>query len=56
MEEVKDYAYPMLMAQKCLKLAHAELLKKNQSSALEMLVVTQQWLADAQLAIIQKDG
>jgi hypothetical protein len=56
MEEVKDYAYPLLMAQKCVKLAHQELLKKNDIRAAELLSVTMKWVAEAQQAILEKHG
>lgn len=56
MEEVKDYAYPMLMAQKCLKLTHGELLKQNDLRAAELLSVTMKWVAEAQQAILEKHG
>ena len=55
-EEVKDYAYPMLMAQKCLKMTQAELLKKNDIRAAELLSVTMKWVAEAQQAILEKHG
>lgn len=56
MEEVSDYAYPMLMAQKCLKLAHGELLKQDDVRAAELLAVTMKWVAEAQMAILEKHG
>jgi hypothetical protein len=56
MEEVKDYAYPLLMAQKCLKMTQAELLKKNDIRAAELLSVTMKWVAEAQQAILEKHG
>ncbi len=53
-EEVDDYAYPMLMAQKCLKLAQGELLAQKEERAVEMLSVAMKWILDAQTAILGK--
>lgn len=53
-EEVGDYAYPMLMAQKCLKLAQGELLAQREERAVEMLAVAMKWVIDAQMAILGK--
>lgn len=55
-EEVNDYAYPILMAQKCLKMANQELLKKDDIRATELLSVTMKWVAEAQLKILEKHG
>ena len=55
-EEVSDYAYPMLMAQKCLKMADKELLKKDDIRATELLSVAIKWVAEAQLKILEKHG
>lgn len=53
-EEVDDYAYPMLMAQKCLNLAQGELLAQRDERAVEMLSVAMKWILDAQTAILGK--
>ena len=53
-EEVDDYAYPMLMAQKCLKMAQGELLRQEDIRAAELLSVAMKWVVDAQMAILSK--
>lgn len=53
-EEVNDYAYPMLMAQTCLKMAQNDLLRQEDMRAAELLSVAMKWVLDAQMAILSK--
>jgi len=52
---MKDYAYPTLMAEKCLKLLHQAVLDKRMDEAMKMAIEAMRWTVEIQESLKEMD-